>query len=125
MQKLYQKIASTIIAIKNCEKSGNQEWLEKHKDTLHDIEENTLPHGGGIDSGCKINVEKSNENKIVIDVPYHCMDENGFYGGWRDYQIVIKANLAFDFTVDIKGRDYNGLKDYLVDIFHHVMNEEV
>lgn len=123
--KLYQKIASTIIAIRNCEKSGNSEWLEKHKDTLYDIEKNVLPHGGGIDSGCKINVEKSNENKIVIDVPYHCMDEHGYYAGWRDYQIVIKANLAFDFTVDIKGRDYNGLKDYLADIFHHVMNEEV
>ena len=39
--------------------------------------------------------------------------------------VVIKAHLAFGFTVDVKGRDYNGLKDYLADLFHHVMNEEV
>lgn len=122
--KIYQKIASTIIAIKNCEKSGNQEWLEKHKDTLYDIEKNILPHGSGIDAGCKINVDKS-DSKIVIDVPYHCMDENGFYAGWRDYQIIIKAHLAFDFTVDVRGKDYNGLKEYLADLFHHVISEGV
>lgn len=122
--KLYQKIASAIIAMKNCEKSGNQAWFVKHKDTLYQIENDILPHGSGIDSGCKINPEKSNEQKIVIDVPYHCMDENGYYNGWRDYQIVIKPHLAFGFTVDVRGKDYNGLKDYLADLFHHVMSEE-
>lgn len=125
MQKLYQEIASTIAALKNCEKSGNREWFEKHKDTLYDIEKNILPHGSGIDSGCKINLEKSSENKIVIDVPYHCMDENGYYAGWRDYQIIIRAHLASSFVIDVKGRDYNGLKDYLADTFHYVMNEDV
>jgi len=123
--QLYQKIASTIIAMKNCEKFGNQKWLETHKDTLYDIERKKLPRGSGIDAGCTINIDKSSESKIVIDVPYHCMDENGYYNGWRDYQIVIKAHLAFGFTVDVKGRDYNGLKEYLADLFHHVISEEV
>lgn len=122
--KLYQKIASTIVALKNCEKSGNSEWIGRHEDTLYDIEKNILPHGSGIDAGCKINLEKSGENKIVIDVPYHCMDENGYYDGWRDYQIVIKAHLVFGFVIDVKGRDYNGLKDYLADLFNYVMYEE-
>lgn len=123
--QLYQKIASTIISIKNCEKSGNQQWIEKQKDTLYDIERQKLPRGSGIDSGCKINLEKSNEQKIVIDVPYHCMDENGYYAGWRDYQIIIRAHLAFGATVDVKGRDYDGLKDYLADLFNYVIGEEV
>lgn len=125
MQKIYQKIASTVVALKNCEKSGNQDWLDKHKDTLYDIERQKLPHGSGIDSGCKINVDKSTDSKIVIDCSYHCMDENGYYAGWRDYQIIIKAHLAFGFTVDVRGKDYNGLKDYLADLFNHVMNEDV
>lgn len=125
MQQLYQKIASTIIAIRNGEKSGNQQWLEKHKDALYDIERQKLPRGSGIDSGCKINVEKSNEQKIVIDVPYHCMDENGFYSGWRDYQIVVKAHLAFGATIDVRGKDYDGLKEYLADLFNHIMSDEV
>lgn len=123
--KLYQKIASAVIALKNCEKSGNSDWQEKHKDILYGIQKNKLPHGSGIDAGCTINLEKSSESKIVINIPYHCMDENGYYVGWRDYQIVVKAHLAFGAIVDVRGRDYNGLKDYLADLFHHVMNEEV
>lgn len=123
--KLYQKIASTITAINNCRQSGNVEWLEKHKDALYSIEKNVLPHGSGIDAGCTINLEISNETRIIIDCPFHTMDEHGYYSGWRDYQIIIKAHLAFGFTVTVKGRDYNELKDYLSDTFHHVMSEEI
>ena len=63
--KLYQKIASTIIAAHNCEKSANLDWLKKHKETLCDIEKDILPHGSGIDSGCTINLDKSSDSKIV------------------------------------------------------------
>jgi len=125
MTKLYQKLASTIIAAHNCRQSGNQEWLDKHCDTLVAIERTMLPRGSGIDAGCTINLERSNESRIVIDCPYHTMDENGYYAGWRDYQIIIKAHLAFGFTVTVKGRDYNGLKDYLTNLFNHVLNEDV
>ena len=92
--KIYQKIAGLLKAIENCEKSENQEWQGKHENSLFQIATNFLPSGAGFDSGCTINIDKSNSKKIVIDCPYHCMDDVGYYDGWLYPQAIIPVKMS-------------------------------
>lgn len=114
------RLASLVQARANCEKSGNAEWLARHTDALVAIERNHLPHGSGIDNGVTVDLDASSSVRLVLRVPFHCMDPNGFYDGWREYRVVVRP--AFDgITVDVHGRDYNGLKEYLGGLFHHAL----
>lgn len=119
-QTVIARIASLLQAIKNCEQSNNQEWLDKHSAELSRIENNVLPHGSGFDNGCRIDRNNSTQSKIVIDAPYHPMDEDGYYVAWRDYRVIVRPR--FDgIDIDIKGKDYNGLKEYIADTFYEVL----
>ncbi len=122
--KLYQKIAFLLDARKNCEKSGNVEWFEKHSDALVDIERNLLPSGGGFDAGCKILMDESTENRIVIQADFHAMDDHGYYCGWKEYRVVVKPHLAYGMALRVDGRNFNMLKEYIADTFYDVLNEE-
>jgi hypothetical protein len=52
------------------------------------------------------------------------MNPDGFYDGWRDYMVT--ARPAFDgVTVTVTGKDYNGTKDYLGDLFHEILTREI
>jgi hypothetical protein len=84
-----------------------------------------LPHGSGVDSGCVVMTEDSRADKLVIHVPFHCMDANGCYDGWRDYTVTVLP--AFDgITIHVSGRDYGaGLKDYLGDLFHEALRAPI
>jgi hypothetical protein len=119
---LIAAIASTVAARSNCLTGlGNKEWLQRWTDRLENIERELLPRGSGIDSGTIVHLEKSTADRIVFRVPFHCMDPNGFYCGWRDYTVTVTP--SFDgFNVRVTGRDYNGLKDYLADLFRETLS---
>jgi len=119
--RLIVKIYRTIQAMKHCLKSGNVEWYDKHDATLNNISKHYLPSGSGIDAGCTINIDESNENKIVINFSFHHMDENGFYDGWTDHKVICKP--SFDgFNLRITGKNKNGVKEYLYDTFDSCLN---
>lgn len=79
-----------------------------------------LPHGSGFDSGIKVNVEKSRADKIVLDVPYRPMDENGFYKAWVQYTCIVTPTFE---GIDLvtKGRDNNGLREYVDETMYHAL----
>ena len=120
--KLIARIYRTLQAKDNCEKSNNIDWINNHEFSLYEIERNYLPHGSGIDSECTID-RTFKENKVIINVPYHNMDENGFYCDWSEFKIICKP--GFD-SIDMKiqGKDKYLHKDYLYDLFDQVLNEE-
>jgi hypothetical protein len=124
-RKFYQDLAGTIGARINCEKSGNTEWFDRHSDRLEHFQKCYLPSGGGIDSGTKIDLDKSTDEKIVLTFGYHHMNEGGFYDGWTEHTAIITPSLQFGFNLKITGRDRNQIKEYLADTFHHVLNETV
>lgn len=121
--KLYQRIANTLQAIRNCEASNNTVWLEKHRDTLATLCME-LPHGSGFDSGCHL-LPESTPNRLVFSADFHHMDENGFYDGWTTHQVIVSADLCFDYSLRITGRDRRQIKDYIADTFHSVMSIDV
>lgn len=120
-----REIASRITAIHNCQKSGNAEWENKHKAFLRYIEKSLLPSGSGIDCGTKIDIERSQPNRIMLHASFHHMNESGMYDGWTEHDIVVTASLAFGFDVTIRGRDRNGIKDYLSDVYQSDLQREI
>ena len=122
--KLYQKIASSIQAHKNCIESGNKEWEDNHYVTLMEYS-NLLPSGSGFDSGTTIDIEKSTPNKIYLNTSYHYMDGNGFYDGWYEYQVIVTPSLAGVIELRIVGKNTpNDIKDYMQELFYDTLTEE-
>lgn len=120
-----REIASRIIAIQNCRKSGNTEWEYKHTQFLHYIEKNLLPSGSGIDSGTKIDIDRSQPNRLILSTSYHHMNDDGCYDGWTNHDIVVTASLAFGFDVTVRGPNRNAIKDYLSELFHSDLQREI
>lgn len=123
--KTYKKIAYTIAAIKNCQKDNNTGWEEKHTKTLDSIAKE-LPHGSGLDGKLAFNLDKSSDEKIVIDTEFHVMNKNGYYENWIDFSIIITPSFH---GIDIRfagafGKNQD-LKEYLTDIFQDALNKEV
>lgn len=114
---LIEDIASTIDAYHNCVKSGNALWEGKHLERLEQIARNELPSGSGIDSGTAIDIERSSGNKIILTAGFHHMDENGYYDGWTEHEVIVTP--AFDgINLKITGRNRNEIKDYLHDVYY-------
>ena len=124
MKTVIQLIASKVQARKNCIQSGNDVWKDKHEEALEDIQNRHLPSGSGIDCGCSINLITSTDKKVVIDFSYHHLDEHGGYNGWTLHKAVVTPTFS---GIDIRftGKDKNGVKDYLQDLFQEVLGREV
>lgn len=124
---LIQVISSNVTSLQNCIVSDqlSSEWAATYRERIEHIERNVLPRGSGIDNGTKIDLDRCNPKGrqcIVFNVAFHRMDENGYYCGWQDYRVVVVP--CFDgINVNVIGRDYNGLKDYLAELFHHTLQE--
>jgi hypothetical protein len=126
-KKVYQELASLVIARQNCIKSNNTEWFNRHSEKIEHIIKNYLPSGSGIDSGIKIDLEKSNDQKLVFYSSYHNMDENGFYDGWSDFKLIVIPSLCFGFNLKIVGNfgKYQDTKDYLCELFNIDLDQEL
>ena len=111
---LYQQLATRIDAFHRCAETDNAEWYEKHLDAILAMVD-YLPHGSGIDGDTRIDLERSNGNKIIITSQYHAMDDNGYYDGWIDFTITVKPSLMFGIELNITGNfgRYQDIKAYL------------
>ena len=123
--KVYQKLARTLDAYNNCVEKGNEEWTDKHMDTINRIVENQLPSGSGIDSGCTIEHKRSKH--LLIYSSYHVMNENGMYNGWIDFTVKVNPSLMFGFDLLITGNfgKHQDIKEYLYDLFGVALGQEI
>lgn len=123
--KVITLIAQLIDARKRCETMGNTEWFSNHTSRLESIAKDILPSGSGVDNGTTIDLDRSTPDCLVLSTAFHHMDESGGYNGWTEHLIKIRPSLAFGFTVTIGGRNRHDIKDYLGDLFQHVLNSPV
>jgi hypothetical protein len=52
------------------------------------------------------------------------MNETGFYDGWTDHTIKVRASLIHGVRLSISGRDRNDLKDHLHELFESALSAE-
>lgn len=123
--KLYQKLATLLVAVHNCRKSGNIEWHDKHNERINALVYQYMPSGAGWDNGTTFDRDASNANKLVFRGSYHHMNDGGTCDGWTDHTITVVPSLAAGFDLRISGRDRNDIKDYLAEMFRGVLNTEI
>lgn len=100
-------------------------------DKIEEAISDGLPSGSGFDNGCEI--VSHTDTKIVIDAPYHHMDEHGYYDGWVTY----RATFTPTFTgprVDVKVLGYDAtarkhaddhMRDYVAEVISEAMSRTV
>jgi len=121
--KRYAWIAMKLQAMANCEKSGRNDWFNRHADDIETEMKNTAPSGSGFDSGTTLEEDKCTSKKLVFKTAFHHMNEDGYYTEWSQHEIIITP--SFDgFDMRITGRDKNMIKDYIGDVFHAWLNTE-
>lgn len=117
-------MASLIQARQNCIKAQNHEWFQKHTERLESLVEE-MPSGSGIDCGTKLDLDASTPSKLVFTFSFHHMNESGMYDGWTDHKAVATPDFAFGFYLVITGRDRNGIKEYLHDVYSTALSQDV
>lgn len=107
----------------NCRAAGNNEWLDRHEATLDRLVD-MLPSGSGIDSGTTLDRDSCTATKLVLTLGFHHMNDGGMHDGWTEHAIIVTP--SFDgINLRITGRDRNGIKNYLGELYHQVLTETV
>ena len=122
------RIDAWLRCIKDCERPGHEhlrEWIERHKDAANELCENYMPSGSGIDSGCKIDWNRSTAERIVFNTSYHHMNDGGYYDGWTDHNVIVTASLIHGLSIRITGRNRNDIKDYLHQVFDDALDQVI
>lgn len=124
MPKIYQQFALTLNAYQNCVEKGNFEWEERHLERLESLEREFLPSGSGFDSGTTLDIDASTPNKLVFHTSFHHLHASGYYDGWTDHKVTVTPNLAFGFDLRVSGRNKNGIKEYIAEVFHSALMQD-
>lgn len=113
---LFRDIASACQALRNCQESGNAEWIGRWTAYLDRIERECLPSGSGFDNGTTIDREKSGPDRLVLLTSFHHMNDGGYYDGWTDHVVTVTPSF-FGPIVKVGGRNRNDIKGYITDVF--------
>lgn len=124
LEPWYQAVARAVQALKNCKERDNTIWLDRWDANIKAFVD-MLPSGSGVDSGPNIDLDRSNGERLIFTFAFHHMHESGMYDGWTEHELWVTPSLQFGFSLRITGRDRNGIKEYLHDVFHHAIGAMV
>lgn len=119
---LYECLALALDALANCERMGNGEWAPRWRERLAKLERE-LPSGSGFDNGTRIDYDRSTGDKFVLTTAFHHMNDAGFYDGWTEHTVTIRPSFISRFTVEVSGRNRNGIKDFIADSFASALRD--
>ena len=119
----YKIIATRLEAAENCSDGVNPEWEDKHLEVI-DKQMETAPSGSGFNSGTDLMFNESTGKKLVFDTAFQHMNDSGSYVRWTNHKVIITP--AFDgFDMRITGKNFNGIKEYIGDVFYNWLSEDV
>jgi hypothetical protein len=119
----YQAVHSAFVARANCE-NGNQEWFARHTERIEQLCKEHAPSGSGFDNGTQFNMDASSADVLVFNTAFHHMSEHGFYDGWTEHAVRVRPDWH-GVRVSVSGRNRNGIKDYIAEVFHGLASVEV
>jgi len=125
--KLYQQLARSIDARQRCIDADpvNDFGLDIHEKKIEDIEA-LLPSGSGINTGTKVDIDRSTGQKLILFGSYDVMAESGMYTGVIDFEVIVKPDLMFDFDIRISGKfgKHQDIKEYLDEVYYDALRME-
>jgi hypothetical protein len=126
-QALYAILGGLVQARITCTERENQEWFEKHTESIEALVKEHMPSGSGFDTGTHIDFDASTPERLVFVTSFHHMDDNGGYTHWTDHIVRVKPSLAHGITITISGPDNRRTqwKQFAYDTFYQVLKEEV
>ena len=113
-EPLYQAIARAVDARDRCDLEQNHPWSPIWRERIEKMLA-CLPSGSGWDHGTKL--AKSTPERLVFYGSFHHMNDAGMYDGWTDHEIIVTPSLTYRYNIRVTGRDRNGIKEYLGDLF--------
>jgi hypothetical protein len=125
--KLFRVLSQLVDARLNClkKKPVNQEWADRHEDSIVRLARNYLPSGSGFDNGTTVDLKRSTGDRLVLDTSFHHMNDAGVYDGWTDHTVTVKPRLSISFSLTISGPNRRDIKDLIGDTFHTALSEVV
>lgn len=121
MTTIAATISEKIVAIENCNKSDNVQWLDNHTDALHRILKGA-PSGSGFDAGTTLD-DDSFRDKLIFSTSFHHMNDVGYYVGWTEHKVVVTPSFT-GINIKVTGKDRNGIKCYIADTFYDWLTSE-
>ena len=101
-----------------------EKYDEFHAPDVDRAEKEILPSGSGFDSGTTFDVAASSAEKLVFNTSYHHMNDGGYYDGWSDHVVTVKASLLFGIDIRVSGRNRNDIKDYIIEVMHNALTSD-
>lgn len=125
MKKLefYTQVARTLQALKDCQnpKDDNDDcvydWETKLDAILQKLINENLPSGSGFDAGVWLLEKETTPERLVFQADFHHINNSRWGNGWTCHKIIITPSLQFGFNVKVTGRNRNGIKDYITEVF--------
>ena len=72
--------------------------------------------------GIEILQEKCDElNKLFNSSYKPNVDENGYYDGWTEHEVIIIPSLRYGFNVKVTGKNKNDIKEYIRHVFNNIV----
>lgn len=84
--------------------------------------------GSGFDGRAAFNWDESHRNKLVFLIPYHHMNDAGYYDGWSKLKVTVIPDLVFGVHIKITGivRRYRSRdRDYFMDCVTNIILSEL
>src|SRR5262249_19507312 len=125
--KRYIKLHQLIEQNRRCKQSNNEVWEGRTLASILAIMD-SAPSGSGFDSGTKLIWPDDKAYKadvLQFTTAFHHMNETGMYDGWTEHVVTVKPHLSFGFVLAISGRDRNGIKEYINEVFEYWLNEDI
>lgn len=125
MNQTYQVLARAAGAYHRCVAAKNSEWETRWKEQIESIVADHFPRGSGFDSGTKLDIDESHDDRLVFATSFHHMNEDGMYDGWTEHMVIVTPSLGLDFRLKVTGRNRNEIKEYICECFSESLSTEL
>lgn len=114
--KLFELFSHCVAVMQD--PGSNPDLQDLYEERLEKLEKR-LPSGSGFNAGTHLLLGECTPDRLVFQADYHHMS-NGRYKGWTNHIVEVVP----EGVLIVSGRDKDGIKEYIADIFQELMMGE-